>query len=86
MNIPQFTAVASLAVMGAPYRDLDADSQLESGGAVTPALIGRWDLGSRCQFACIEVCTRFCRPTGWACCQRETRCTLSCDGKPILTV
>ena len=85
MNIPRFTATSSLAEMGRPDRHLTADRRVESPGGVTPALVGRWDLSSRCQFACIEVCTRFCRPTGWACCQWETRCALSCDGKPIFT-
>jgi hypothetical protein len=85
MNIPRFTAAASLAATGS-RRYFTADSRLDSAGEVAPALVGRWNLGSRCQLACIEVCTRFCQPTGWACCQWETRCALSCDGKAILTV
>lgn len=85
MNIPRFTAAASLAGMGSSYRHVIPDPRVESGSGVTPALVGRWELSSRCQFACIEVCTRFCRPTGWDCCQWETRCALSCDGKTIFS-
>jgi hypothetical protein len=85
MNIPRFTAAASLPVARGSYQRFTADAVRRSDG-VAPALVGRWDLGTRCQFACIEVCTRFCRPTGWDCCQWETRCALSCDGKTIFTI
>ena len=85
MNIPRFTAAASLPAGRGSYQRSAAGPSARADGEIRPALVGRWDLGTRCQFACIEVCTRFCRPTGWACCQWETRCALSCDGKPILT-
>jgi hypothetical protein len=83
MNIPRFTAAASLSA-NAGYSDAISDTPAPASGVI-PALVGRWELSSRCQFACIEVCTRFCRPTGWACCQWETRCALSCDGITILS-
>ena len=84
MNIPRFTAAASLSPIRGSYPP--SGDPVRSREGITPALVGRWDLGTRCQFACIEVCTRFCRPTGWACCQWETRCALSCDGQVILTI
>ena len=84
MNLPRFTAAASLPALGGRYSETISNPRAPASGVV-PALVGRWELSSRCQFACIEVCTRFCRPTGWDCCQWETRCALSCDGKPIFT-
>jgi hypothetical protein len=49
------------------------------GGPV--ALVGRWRIPwTRCTVSCIEVCTRFCGPTGWDCCGWETRCAVNCDG------
>ncbi len=85
MTIPRFTAAASLSARSGPHQHVAVESSARADGTVRPALVGRWDLGTRCQFACIEVCTRFCRPTGWACCGWETRCALSCDGKTILS-
>jgi hypothetical protein len=51
-----------------------------SGSRVSP-LVGRWPIpGTPCEVECIEVCTRFCGPTGWDCCKWETRCTINCHG------
>ena len=51
------------------------------GGGGPVGLVGRWRIPwSRCSVSCIEVCTRFCHPTGWDCCGWETRCAVSCDG------
>ena len=86
MNIPQFTGDASLYRTNRRSYLSTAGLAVDNTGRVTPALVGRWDLSTRCQFACIEVCTRFCHPTGWDCCQWETRCALSCDGEPIITL
>jgi hypothetical protein len=44
-------------------------------------LVGRWPIPwTDCEIVCIEVCTRFCGPTGWACCEWETRCGINCNG------
>ena len=44
-------------------------------------LVGRWPIPSfPCDLVCIEVCTGFCGPTGWDCCQWETRCGFNCYG------
>jgi hypothetical protein len=85
MSIPQFNAAASLYRTNEAYELGATLSSADHVGQVIPALVGRWELSSRCQISCIEVCTRFCRPTGWDCCQWQTRCALSCDGKAILT-
>ena len=78
MRIPQFTAGSSLGTSGS------------SGGGVGPgfsALIGRWHIPwTDCDFSCIEVCTRFCGPTGWDCCGWETRCALVCSGETVGTI
>jgi hypothetical protein len=52
----------------------------DNRGGASP-LVGRWPVpGLPCELACIEVCTRFCHPTGWDCCRWETRCALNCRG------
>ena len=82
MNIPQFTADASLYRTNRHYRSITAVSAADNGGQVFPALVGRWSLslpGITCELNCIEVCTEFCRPTGWDCCKWETRCAAECD-------
>jgi hypothetical protein len=79
MNMPQFTADASLYKTNRHYRLITTVLAADSGARVSPALVGRWSWGS-CELNCIEVCTRFCRPTGWACCKWETRCNLKCEG------
>jgi hypothetical protein len=44
-------------------------------------LVGRWPIPwTPCEIDCIEVCTRFCGPTGWDCCEWETRCAINCNG------
>jgi hypothetical protein len=79
MNMPQFTADASLYRTNRHYQ-LTAVLAADNCGRVSPALVGRWSLpGIPCQLSCIEVCTRFCRPTGWECCNWETRCVLKCE-------
>ncbi len=53
-----------------------ADRMIGRGGG----LVGRYPIpGLPCHVTCIEVCTEFCNPTGWDCCQWETRCGISCD-------
>ena len=84
MSIPGFTAAASQY----PNRGRHGLASLSrtARDGVTPALVGRWHIPwTRCEVNCIEVCTRFCAPTGWDCCGWETRCALSCDGQVVLT-
>jgi hypothetical protein len=85
MAIPRFSGDASLYSTNQHYAGgsgLDADH----APRVTPALVGRWNIPwSNCEVVCIEVCTRFCHPTGWDCCGWETRCALNCSGTTILT-
>ncbi len=84
MNMPRFTADASLHRTTARYAS--GAARHEHRGGVTPALVGRWPIPwTGCEVTCIEVCTRFCSPTGWDCCNWETRCALQCDDKVILT-
>lgn len=82
MNLPQFTAEASLDGGQGHHRATAALVAADEGDRVTPALVGRWSLQPvfACELVCIEVCTRFCHPTGWDCCTWETRCALNCDG------
>lgn len=48
------------------------------------ALVGRWPIPwTPCEISCIEVCTRFCNPWGWDCCEWETRCAINCNGWSI---
>jgi len=43
-------------------------------------IVGRWPIPwTPCEIVCAEVCTRFCGPTGWDCCQWETRCAINCN-------
>ena len=86
MTIPRFTAEASVHCRPRAYRLERARVSNDGEGRVSPAFKAWWQLGDRCQFVCIEVCTRFCHPTGWDCCQWETRCALSCVGAPFLTI
>jgi hypothetical protein len=79
MNIPQFTADASLYRTNRHYQLITAVLAADNGRRVFPALVGRWSLPGPCELTCIEVCTRFCGPTGWDCCNWETRCSLKCD-------
>lgn len=82
MNIPQFTAEASLD--RARRHDLLTAGLADKSSGVSPALIGRWPIPwTGCEFVCIEVCTRFCGDTGWDCCGWETRCALNCSGGSI---
>jgi len=74
MNMPGFTAEASLCGPGKNYNAAPVWSA-DDGGRVSPALVGRWSLFG-CELNCIEVCTRFCNPTGWDCCKWETRCAV----------
>lgn len=75
MNMPRFTASASLGTGSSSGGDL---------GPGFSALIGRWHIPwTNCDVSCIEVCTRFCAPTGWDCCGWETRCVLNCSGVTI---
>jgi hypothetical protein len=84
MNIPRFTAAASHYRSRGHYPSGGTFSDGARG--VSPALVGRWSIPwTRCEVNCIEVCTRFCAPTGWDCCGWETRCALSCDGQVIAT-
>ncbi len=86
MNLPRFTADASLSRTLGRYRAAAAIRGDDPRGSVTPALVGRWHIPwTRCEINCIEVCTRFCAPTGWDCCAWETRCAVSCDGRVIAT-
>jgi hypothetical protein len=85
MNVPQFTAEASLGRPNARYSLSTASSS--SDGGVAPALIGHWPIPwTRCSINCLEACVRFCGPTGWDCCGWETRCALVCDGEALLNV
>jgi hypothetical protein len=84
MNMPQFTADASLYRTNRHYQSLPAVVGADNGGRVFPALVGRWPILG-CELVCIEVCTRFCGPTGWACCEWETRCALNCPNSAKLT-
>jgi hypothetical protein len=73
MRVPQFTAGASLGNV----RSVAA----ARGGIGGLGLVGRWPIPwTPCELVCIEVCTEFCFPTGWDCCQWETRCAINCDG------
>ena len=55
-----------------------------AAGRQGAGLVGRWPIPwTPCEVVCIEVCTRFCGPTGWACCQWETRCAINCNGISI---
>jgi hypothetical protein len=80
MTIPRFNAEASLHTRPRSYQLERALFSADTEGRVVPALIGRWDFGTRCHLICIEACTRFCRPTGWDCCEWQTRCAFVCDG------
>jgi hypothetical protein len=77
MRMPQFTADASFYRTNDRYQSSAAVFAADNGGRVSPALIGSWCAGGCC-LHCIEVCTRFCGPTGWACCGWETRCAITC--------
>ena len=86
MNIPQFNGDASLYRANRHYQRSSAGFAAANTGLVSPALVGRWNVPwTNCEINCIEVCTRFCHPTGWDCCGWETRCALSCNGNVILT-
>ena len=74
MNMPQFTAGASLYT-NKPYQTRTAVLPVDKGGGVSPALVGRWTIFG-CEVECIEVCTRFCGPIGYDCCNWETRCSV----------
>ena len=76
MRMPQFTADASFHRTNGGHRS-SAVFAADSDDRVSPALVGRW-CGGGCCLSCIEVCTRFCGPTGYACCGWETRCAISC--------
>jgi hypothetical protein len=85
MRMPQFTADASLYRTNG-HHHLTGVVAADNRAQVFPALVGRWPIPwTNCEVECIEVCTGFCGPTGWDCCQWETRCALSCDDKVILT-
>jgi hypothetical protein len=67
----------SSGFLGRPLHAADSRSRLGSG--LGSGLVGRWPIpGTGCEVVCIEVCTQFCGPTGWDCCQWETRCGLNC--------
>jgi hypothetical protein len=86
MNLPQFTAEASLHRTSRRYEFGRALSAADHRGRVSPALVGRWQVPwTSCEVSCIEVCTRFCHPTGWDCCAWQTRCALNCNGRTIAT-
>jgi hypothetical protein len=86
MKIPGFTAAAALSRPNGQYHSGFTPAPRDRSAPVTPALVGRWRVPwTNCEVNCIEVCTRFCHPTGWDCCQWETRCALSCSGEVILT-
>lgn len=79
MRMPGFNAEASLFKTNRHYQFNTAVLAADNGGQVSPALVGRWSFpGTSCVLTCIEVCTRFCGPTGWDCCNWETRCLLNC--------
>lgn len=79
MKIPGFTAECALYRTNRHYQFITAILAADNGDRVSPALVGRWSLSwIPCELTCIEVCTRFCRPTGWDCCNWETRCSLKC--------
>jgi hypothetical protein len=81
MNMPQFTADASLYRTERRYQASSGLLAADHSGQVFPALVGRWPIpGTQCEVNCIEVCTRFCGPTGWDCCNWETRCATTCQG------
>ena len=73
MSMPGFDAEASLKTAVRRYKASAIISTSESSGRVSPALVGHWTIFG-CDVNCIEVCTEFCRPTGWDCCKWETRC------------
>ena len=83
MNMPQFTAEASLGKR-TRYRQVIPPASTPDN-RVSPALVGSWPFG-RCSVNCIEACVEFCEPTGWDCCGWITRCALVCDGQAIITV
>jgi hypothetical protein len=86
MSMPQFTADAALPRANGRHPFHAAVLAGDRDGSVTPALVGRWHIPwTRCEVSCIEVCTRFCAPTGWDCCGWETRCAVTCDGQVVLT-
>jgi hypothetical protein len=74
MTMPQFTAEASLCRQSNHY-NAALISSANNGGQVSSAVVGHWSIFG-CQVSCIEVCTKFCRPTGWDCCKWETRCAV----------
>lgn len=79
MNMPRFTAAASLPTSNGEYPP--GTSFREPG---VSQLVGRWHIPwTNCDISCIEVCTRFCSPTGWDCCGWQTRCALVCNGQTI---
>ena len=77
MNVPQFTADASLYKTNKQYRSIAAVGAADNGPQVSPALVGRWTILG-CTIECAEVCTRFCYPTGWECCEWYTECVVDC--------
>jgi len=81
MNMPQFTADASLYRTNRHYESIAAVLAADNGGRVSPALVGRWSWFGW-ELNCNEVCTRFC---GWECCKWETRCSLTFEGAPTVT-
>ena len=86
MNMPHFTAEASLRRTRRHYESGGAGSAAAHGGRVSLALVGRFPIPwTGCEAVCIEVCTRFCHPTGWDCCQWQTRCAVNCNGRTIAT-
>lgn len=74
MTMPGFAAEASLYGRDGRYC-VATTPFVDTSSVVSPALVGRWTIFG-CQVSCIEVCTRLCRPTGWDCCQWETRCAV----------
>jgi hypothetical protein len=85
MKLPQFTAEASVHLPSDRYQLSTDELAIDGTSRVTPALVGRWRIwGTNCEVSCIEVCTRFCHPTGWDCCGWETRCAVNCT-RPIFT-
>ena len=81
MTMPGFNADASLDATSRRYRISVPGSTADASGRVSPALKGRWTIFG-CTVTCIEVCTEFCRPTGWDCCKWETRCNWDCPKGP----
>jgi hypothetical protein len=58
--------------------------EARAAGRQGAGLVGRWPIPwTPCEVVCIEVCTRFCGPTGWACCEWETRCGINCNRASI---